>query len=47
MKRTKLVNLDTLRERERERERELYFSKKRYNFKEYKISKDSDKSLIN
>ena len=43
MKRTKLVNLDTLRERERE----LYFSKKRYNFKEYKISKDSDKSLIN
>ena len=43
MRKIGLVNLDTLRERERE----LYFSKKRYNFKEYKISKDSDKSLRN
>ena len=39
MRRIGLVSLDTLRE--------LCFSKKRYNFKEYKISKDSDKSLIN
>ena len=39
MKRTKFVSLDTLRE--------LYFGKKRYNFKEYKISKDTDKSLRN
>ena len=45
MKRVELVSLDTLRERERERE--IYFSKKKYNFGKYKISKDSNKSLIN
>ena len=28
-------------------ERELYFSKKKYNFGKYKISKDSNESLIN
>ena len=39
MRKIGLVSLDTLRE--------LYFGKKRYNFKEYKISKDSDKSLRN
>ena len=39
MRKIGLVSLGTLRE--------LYFGKKRYNFKEYKISKDSDKSLIN
>ena len=43
MKRVELVSLDTLRERERE----LYFSKKKYNFGKYKISKDSNESLIN
>ena len=39
MRKIGFVSLDTLRE--------LYFGKKKYNFKEYKISKDSDKSLIN
>lgn len=42
MKRVELVSLDTLK-----RERELYFSKKKYNFGKYKISKDSNESLIN
>lgn len=41
MKRVELVSLDTLRERA------LYFSKKKYNFGKYKISKDSNESLIN